>query len=145
LPGSVPKSDQYFPPVKDRFTEVALNDLAHPGKILDGRLISAAIREELKADAQRLKARGIVPGLSGILVGEDPGSVTYVGLKSKACEEIGIQELMCKLPENVTEAELFKNIDIRKKGTKNDKENNCNFDLYAIFNNCSPSNQIFKT
>ncbi len=81
-----------------------------PANILDGRKISAEIREELKGEAKRLKERGIVPGLAGILVGEDPGSVTYVGLKSKVCEEIGIKELMCHLPETVTEAELFKNL-----------------------------------
>jgi methylenetetrahydrofolate dehydrogenase (NADP+)/methenyltetrahydrofolate cyclohydrolase len=82
-----------------------------PAKMLDGRKISAEIREELKSDAKRLKERGIVPGLAGILVGEDPGSVTYVGLKSKACEEIGIKEMMCHLPETVTESELFSNIE----------------------------------
>jgi len=80
-------------------------------KLLDGRKISAEIREELKGDAKRLKERGIIPGLAGILVGEDPGSITYVGLKSKACEEIGIKEMMCKLPETVTETELFSNIE----------------------------------
>lgn len=82
-----------------------------PAMILDGRKISAEIREELKEEARHLKERGIVPGLAGILVGEDPGSITYVGLKSKACEEIGIKEMMCRLPENVTEQELFRNID----------------------------------
>ncbi len=82
-----------------------------PAKILDGRVLSAQIREELKGDALLLKKRGVVPGLSGILVGEDPGSVTYVGLKSKACEEVGVKELMCRLPENVTERELLSNID----------------------------------
>src|SRR4030042_193751 len=82
-----------------------------PATILDGRKISAEIREELKGEASRLKERGIVPGLAGILVGEDPGSTTYVGLKSKACEEIGIKEMMCHLPENVTEKELFRNIE----------------------------------
>ena len=82
-----------------------------PAKMLDGRKISAEIREELKGDARRLLERGIVPGLAGILVGEDPGSVTYVGLKKKACEEIGITEFMCKLPETVTESELFSNIE----------------------------------
>lgn len=80
-------------------------------KLLDGRKISAEIREELKGDVKRLKERGIIPGLAGILVGEDPGSITYVGLKSKACEEIGIKEMMCKLPETVTETELFSNIE----------------------------------
>jgi len=82
-----------------------------PAKILDGRKISAEIREDLKADTLRLKERGIVPGLSGILVGEDPGSVTYVGLKSKACEEVGVKEMMVHLPENVTQQELLNNID----------------------------------
>jgi methylenetetrahydrofolate dehydrogenase (NADP+)/methenyltetrahydrofolate cyclohydrolase len=80
--------------------------------ILDGRKISAEIREELRSEAKLLKEKkGVVPGLAGILVGEDPGSVTYVGLKSKACEEIGIKEMMCRLPETVTEAELLRNID----------------------------------
>lgn len=82
-----------------------------PAKLLDGRKISAKIREELKGDVKRLKERGIVPGLAGILVGEDPGSVTYVGLKSKACDEVGIKEMMCKLPETVTESELLTNIE----------------------------------
>ena len=82
-----------------------------PAKILDGKAISAQIREELKGDTLQLKKRGVVPGLSGVLVGEDPGSVTYVGLKSKACEEVGINEMMCRLPENVTERELLNNIE----------------------------------
>lgn len=89
-----------------------------PAKILDGRAISAQIREELKGDTLRLKERGIVPGLSGILVGEDPGSVTYVGLKSKACEEVGVNEMMCRLPENVTEKELLNNIERLNKDPK---------------------------
>ncbi|MBM2824738.1 MAG: Bifunctional protein FolD [Dehalococcoidales bacterium] len=80
-------------------------------RILDGRKISAEIREELKGEAKQLRERGIIPGLSGILVGEDPGSATYVGLKSKACEEIGIKEMMCHLPEMVTERDLFQNIE----------------------------------
>ncbi len=82
-----------------------------PATILDGRKISAEIREELKEETKRLKERRVIPGLAGILVGEDPGSVTYVGLKSKACEEIGIKELMCRLTETVTEQELFRNIE----------------------------------
>ncbi len=87
--------------------------------ILDGRKISAEIREELKGEASRLlKERGIIPGLAGILVGEDPGSTTYVGLKSKACEEIGIREAMCRLPETVTERELLSNIERLNKDPK---------------------------
>ncbi|MDO8567513.1 MAG: tetrahydrofolate dehydrogenase/cyclohydrolase catalytic domain-containing protein [Dehalococcoidales bacterium] len=82
-----------------------------PAAILDGKKISAEIREELKGEAGRLKARGIVPALAGILVGEDPGSTTYVGLKTKACEEVGIREAMLHLPGDITQAELLSNID----------------------------------
>lgn len=83
-----------------------------PAKLLDGKKLSSDIREELKFETQRLKARGIVPGLAGILVGEDPGSATYVGLKSKAAEEIGIREMMQRLPHNATEADLLHTIDL---------------------------------
>ena len=79
--------------------------------ILDGRKISAEIREELKGQVSRLQEKGIIPALAGILVGEDPGSTTYVGLKSKACEETGIKEAMCRLPETVTEQELLGTIE----------------------------------
>lgn len=82
-----------------------------PAKILDGRKISAEIREELKERIRRLREKEITPGLAGILAGEDPGSATYVRLKSKACEEVGIKEEVAKLPENVKEEELLKNIE----------------------------------
>ena len=79
-------------------------------KILDGRKISAEIREELKQRVTRLKEMRVTPGLAGILVGEDPGSVTYVGLKGKACQEVGIEEHIDRLPENVSEADLMRTI-----------------------------------
>jgi methylenetetrahydrofolate dehydrogenase (NADP+) / methenyltetrahydrofolate cyclohydrolase len=79
--------------------------------ILDGRKISAEIREELKIAINHLKEQRIFPCLAGILVGEDPSSVTYIGLKSKACAEVGIKEAMVHLPEVVTEHELLSTID----------------------------------
>ncbi len=82
-----------------------------PAKILDGKKISAEIREELKREVERLKARGVTPGLAGIIVGEDPGSVTYVGLKAKACEEVGIREAILRLPQTISESELLNNIE----------------------------------
>ncbi|MDO8578396.1 MAG: tetrahydrofolate dehydrogenase/cyclohydrolase catalytic domain-containing protein [Dehalococcoidales bacterium] len=82
-----------------------------PAKILDGKKISDEIREELKREVERLKARGVTPGLAGIIVGEDPGSVTYVGLKAKACEEVGIREAMLRLPQTISESELLNNIE----------------------------------
>lgn len=86
-----------------------------PAVIIDGRKISAEIREELKLETKRLAQHGIVPGLAGVLVGEDPGSVTYVGLKSKACEEVGIKEMMLRLPDSVTEPDLLHNIEVLNK------------------------------
>jgi len=82
-----------------------------PAKILDGRKTSAEIRKELKGRIEKLKEKGITPGLGGILVGEGPGSVTYVGLKSKACQEVGIREEVARLPESVKEEELLQNIE----------------------------------
>ena len=83
--------------------------------ILDGRIISAGIREELKGEVNHLRELGIIPGLAGILVGEDPGSSTYVRLKAKACEEVGIRESMYRLSETVTENELLSAIKMLNK------------------------------
>ena len=76
-------------------------------KLLDGKKISAEIKEELKGEVAMLNARGITPGLSGIIVGDDPGSVTYVGLKAKACEEVGVREAMRHLPETISQSDLL--------------------------------------
>jgi methylenetetrahydrofolate dehydrogenase (NADP+)/methenyltetrahydrofolate cyclohydrolase len=82
-----------------------------PAKIIDGKKISGEIREELKKRAEKLKEKGITPGLAGILVGEDPSSATYVELKSKACSDIGIKEEVRRLPKDISEEELLKNIE----------------------------------
>lgn len=79
-------------------------------KILDGKLISAEIKEELKAEVNRLKALGVVPCLAGVIVGEDPSSNTYIRLKAKACQEVGIKESICRLSEMITEYELIDNL-----------------------------------
>ena len=79
-------------------------------KILDGRKVSQEIREELKGRIEKLKEKGIIPCLAGILVGEDPGSVTYVNLKEKSAEEIGLRSHMLRLPESTTQRELLDHI-----------------------------------
>jgi methylenetetrahydrofolate dehydrogenase (NADP+)/methenyltetrahydrofolate cyclohydrolase len=80
-------------------------------RIIDGKQISVEIRQDLQQIAQRLRAAGIIPGLAGILVGEDPGSVAYIGLKKQACDEIGIREMMCRLPASITLNGLLTQID----------------------------------
>ena len=59
-------------------------------KIIDGKQVAARCREELKQQVAALQARGIIPGLAVILVGEDPASQVYVRNKHRACEELGI-------------------------------------------------------
>jgi len=79
--------------------------------ILDGRKTSAEIKEELKRETERLAGKGIVPGITGILVGEDPGSASYIRLKEKAANQLGIHADMLKLAENVSEADVLKEVD----------------------------------
>jgi len=79
--------------------------------ILDGKKTSAEIREELKQQIGILREKGVIPGITGILVGEDPGSASYIRLKEKAANELGISTEMLRLAENTTESELLKEID----------------------------------
>jgi methylenetetrahydrofolate dehydrogenase (NADP+)/methenyltetrahydrofolate cyclohydrolase len=81
-----------------------------PGIIIDGRKISAEIKEELKVRVERLRDKGIIPGLAGILVGENADSVTYIKLKEKGSTEVGIYSQIIKLPQDVAERELFQEI-----------------------------------
>ena len=82
-----------------------------PAKIISGKEVAAAIREELKLRAKKLKEKGVVAGLGVILVGEDPASVSYVTAKAKAAEEIGIFEETVRLPGDASEEEILKNVD----------------------------------
>ena len=59
-------------------------------KLILGKDIGNQIREELKAEVAELKNKGVHPGLAVVLVGEDPGSVSYVTGKATACHELGI-------------------------------------------------------
>jgi methylenetetrahydrofolate dehydrogenase (NADP+)/methenyltetrahydrofolate cyclohydrolase len=81
------------------------------GTILDGRKLSTEIREELKGRVAKLKEKGITPGLAGIIVGEDPGSASYIGLKEKASGELGISSKMVRLPQNTKQVDLLKEIE----------------------------------
>ncbi len=82
-----------------------------PANILDGRKLSTEIREELKGRVAKLKEKGITPGLAGILVGEDPGSASYIGLKEKASGDVGINSRMVRLPQDIKEEDLLKEIE----------------------------------
>lgn len=80
-------------------------------QIIDGKAISAQIKDELKGKVAELKKNGVEVSLAVIQVGADPASSVYVRNKKKACEYIGIKSLAYELPEETTEKELLDIID----------------------------------
>ncbi|WP_022773184.1 bifunctional methylenetetrahydrofolate dehydrogenase/methenyltetrahydrofolate cyclohydrolase FolD [Butyrivibrio sp. AE2015] len=81
-------------------------------QIIDGKLISSQIKDELREKTALLKEKGIEVTLAVILVGEDPASQVYVRNKKKACEYIGFRSLSYELPAETTQEELLKLIDV---------------------------------
>ena len=77
-------------------------------QIIDGKAISAQIKEELKEKVSAMKKNGKSLCLAVIQVGNDPASSVYVGNKKKACAYIGIESLSYELPEETTQEELLK-------------------------------------
>ncbi len=80
-------------------------------KILDGKAASAAIRAELTERVAALKAKGITPGIATVLVGADPASQLYVGMKHRQSESIGMNSIQRELPADATQAEVEALID----------------------------------
>ena len=80
-------------------------------RLIDGKIISASVKERVKAEVALLKEQGITTGLAVIIVGEDPASKVYVANKKKACEALGIISEEYALPESTTQEELLKLID----------------------------------
>lgn len=76
-------------------------------QIIDGKVISAQIKDELKEKVARMKEEGKQVCLAVIQVGNDPASSVYVGNKKKACAYIGIESLSYELPEETTQEELL--------------------------------------
>ena len=89
-------------------------------KILDGKKLSARIKDELKQETVLLKEKGINPCLAVIIAGDDPASRVYVNNKKAACEYIGIKSLEYALPADVTEDELMCLIDTLNNDTNVD-------------------------
>ena len=76
-------------------------------QILDGKALASAIKADLTSRVVALKAKGITPGLGTVLVGNDPGSVSYVGGKHRDCKEVGINSIRVDLPESATEKDVL--------------------------------------
>lgn len=80
-------------------------------QLIDGKLISTQIKDELKEEVARLKEKGVVPCLAVIQVGKDPASSVYVNNKKKACAYIGIESLSYELDEAISQEALLAIID----------------------------------
>ena len=89
-------------------------------QIIDGKKISAEIKDELKQEVAAMKAEGKEIALAVIQVGEDPASSVYVRNKKKACEYIGITSVSYEIPEDSTQQEL---LDLVEKCNKDPKIN----------------------
>ena len=76
-------------------------------KILDGKAVSAHVREQVKAEVEALQKQGVSVGLAVIIVGDDPASRTYVNNKKKACAAAGIRSEEYALPADTTQEELL--------------------------------------
>ena len=75
--------------------------------ILDGRATAKAIKLELSERVSKLKQSGITPGLGTLLVGDDPGSHSYVSGKHRDCAEVGVSSIRIYLPASASKADIF--------------------------------------
>ena len=80
-------------------------------QIIDGKLVAAAVRRKAADLVERVRAAGVEPGLAVVLVGEDPGSQSYVRMKERDCEEVGICSIDFRRPADISQDELNEIID----------------------------------
>jgi methylenetetrahydrofolate dehydrogenase (NADP+)/methenyltetrahydrofolate cyclohydrolase len=76
-------------------------------QIIDGKAVAAKVLDECRVEVAALAARGIIPGLAVVLVGEDPASQVYVGSKVRTCGELGLFSRKLELPRETTQEELL--------------------------------------
>ena len=86
-----------------------------PAELIDGRAIAKKVRADVAERAKKLIARGVIPGLAVVLVGDDPASAVYTTAKAKAAEEAGMYSLNLRLSAETTQAELLSRVDVLNK------------------------------
>ena len=79
--------------------------------LLDGKASAAEVKADLRARVEALRARGVVPGLGTVMVGEDPGSQAYVAGKHRDCAEVGIESVRVDLPADATQEQVVAEIE----------------------------------
>lgn len=76
-------------------------------QVIDGKAIAAKVRGRIAGQVEQLKTQGVTPGLAVVLVGDDPASKVYVGMKKKLCIELGMHSSDHELPADTSEAQLL--------------------------------------
>src|SRR6476469_8154242 len=79
--------------------------------VIDGAAIEAGLLDQVRMDVEQLKARGVTPGLSVVLVGDDPASAVYVGSKETTSRELGMAGETIRLPASTSQTELLALVD----------------------------------
>lgn len=79
----------------------------HKARVLDGKALATIVKADLRTRTEILIARGITPGLGTVLVGDDPGSHSYVTGKHRDCQEVGINSIRVDLPVSATQADVM--------------------------------------
>ena len=82
-----------------------------PAELIDGAKIARSVRDDVARDVTALRGRGVTPGLTVVLVGDDPASAIYVRSKGKACDEAGMASETIRLPATTTQDELLRHVD----------------------------------
>lgn len=117
-------------------------------QIIDGKAVSASVKEEVRAEAARLKEeKGLKVGLAVVIVGNDPASRVYVNNKKKACEAVGFQSFEYALDENTTQEQL---LDLVQVLNRDDRVNGIlvqlplpkHIDEKAVINAISPNKDV---
>ncbi|RJX47126.1 tetrahydrofolate dehydrogenase/cyclohydrolase catalytic domain-containing protein, partial [Halonotius pteroides] len=79
--------------------------------VIDGEAVAADIRDSLSGSIDRLNAEGIEPGLATVLMSDDPASETYVSMKQRDCEAVGIDGIHVEIDTDAPAAELYDTIE----------------------------------
>ena len=94
-------------------------------QIIDGKAVSASVKEEVAAEAARLKdEKGLKVGLAVVIVGNNPASRVYVNNKKKACEAVGFQSYEYAMDEDTTQEQLLDLVNVLNRDDRS-KRNTC--------------------
>ena len=78
-------------------------------RIIDGKAVAQTIQDRVKKDAEVLRSKhGLTAGLAAVLIGDNPASKTYVGMKNKMCQELGMASVGRTLPQDISQADAMK-------------------------------------